>query len=167
MRAASLALSLLFLVTAGRAAFGAARVAVQPFGRTATEPLRKQVARIIGQHGYRVLTNLPAVEGTSQYPGIAKDKHLRAFVVADVTDRGKRVLLSFLVWQGRDGSVVGRWEVGVDKKKVGQCLAKEFWKRLGPAIRKARGPFANDLPPAPTMRINAGTPIADSERMAP
>jgi hypothetical protein len=143
-------------------AIAAPRVAVQPFGGPDTEPLRRQVASIVGKHGFRVLTSLTPVSGTSQYPGLAKDKNLSAFVVADVVEKGKRVSLSFLVWQGIDGSVLGRWEVAGPKNKIARRLAKEFWKRLGQVIEKAMAPPSDYLPPAPPMRINAGTPIADS-----
>jgi hypothetical protein len=135
---------------------------VQPFGGPDTEPLRKQVARIVGKHGFRILTTLAQVSGTSQYPGLAKDKRLSAFVVGDAVEKGDRLSLSFLIWQGIDGSVLGRWEVAGPKSKIARRLAKEFWKRLGPAIEKAIAPPSDALPPAPPMRINAGTPIADS-----
>jgi hypothetical protein len=140
----------------------APRVAVQPLGGPETEPLRKQVASIVGKHGFRVLTSLARVSGTSQYPGLAKDKHLSAFVAGDAVEKGKRLSLSFLIWQGIDGSVLGRWEVAGPKNKIARRLTKEFWKRLGPAIEKAMAPPSDVLPPAPPMRINAGTPIADS-----
>jgi len=143
-------------------ALAAPRVAVQPFGGPETEPLRRQVAKIVGKHGFRVLTSLAPVSGTGQYPGLAKDKNLSAFVVGEVVEKGTRLCLSFLIWQGRDGSVVGRWEVAGPKKKIAGRLAKEFWKRLGPAIEKSMAPPSDYLPPAPPMRINAGTPIADS-----
>jgi hypothetical protein len=143
------------------AAFAGSRVAVQPFGGPETEPLRQQVARIVGKHGFRVLTNLAPVSGTAQYPGLAKQKRLSAFVVADVSEHGKHIHVSFVVWQGINGSVVGRWEVSVPKNKIAQKLAKEFWKRLGSAIEQALAPPSDELPPAPTMRINAGTPVAD------
>ena len=140
----------------------APRVAVQPFGGLETEPLRKQVANIVGKHGFRVLASLASVSGTGQYPSLAKDKRLSAFVVADVVEKGKRVSLSFLVWQGIDGSVVGRWEVSGPKQGIARRIAKDFWKRLGRAIAKALAPPSDKLAPAPPMRINAGTPIADS-----
>jgi hypothetical protein len=159
---------LLGLVVAPLGAAAAPRVAVQPFGGPDTEPYRKQVAKIVGRHGFKVLTSLPAVSGTSQYPGLAKDKRVSAFVVADVDDRGNRVVLSFLVWQGIDGSVVGRWEVSGTKKAVGGRLGREFWKRLGPAISHAMAPVSDVLGPAPTMRINAGpSRPAPSRRKVP
>jgi hypothetical protein len=137
-------------------------VSVQPFVGPDSEPLRRQVANIIGKHGFRVLTGLAQVSGTSQYPGLAKDKSLSAFVVADVVEKGTRISLTFLVWQGIDGSVLGRWEVAGPKKKIARRLGKEFWKRLGPALEKAIAPPSDYLPPAPPMRINAGTPIKDA-----
>ncbi len=152
----------LLCVTPALPALAAPRVAVQPFGGPEAEHLRKQVASIVAKHGFRVLTTLASVSGTSQYPGLAKDKQLSAFVVGDVVEKGKRLSLSFLIWQGIDGSVVGRWEVVGPKKKIARRLAKEFWKRLGPAIEKSLAPPSDVLPPAPPMRINAGTPIADS-----
>ena len=141
------------------AALALPRVAVQPFGSPETEPFRQQVAKIVGRHGFKVVTSLASVSGTSQYPGLAKDKHLTAFVVADTDDRGDRIALSFLVWQGIDGSVIGRWEVAGPKKRMSGKLAREFWKRLGPAIAKAQAPQSDVLSPAPTMRINAGPPV--------
>jgi hypothetical protein len=134
------------------------RVAVQPFGGPETEPYRRQVAKIVGRHGYRVVTSLRAVSGTGQYPGLAKEKALKAFVVAHADDKGKRIILSFLVWQGIDGNVIGRWEVSSPKKQMARRIARDFWRRLGPAISMARAPFPDEPPPAPPMRINAGPP---------
>lgn len=137
-------------------AAAASRVAVQPFGGADTEPYRRQVAKIVARHGFKVLTSLPAVSGTSQYPGLARDKRVSAFVVADVDDRGARIVLSFVVWQGIDGSVIGRWEVSGTKKTIGARIGRELWKRLGPAISRSMAPPSDVLSPAPPMRINAG-----------
>jgi hypothetical protein len=141
------------------AAVAAPRVAVQPFGGPETEPYRAQVAKIVGRHGFKVVTSLPRVSGTGQYPGLAKEKSLSAFIVADADERGERIILSFLVWQGLDGSVIGRWEVSGAKKQLSPRIAREFWRRLGPAISKARAPLSDQLSPAPPMRINAGPPM--------
>lgn len=162
MRFASFALVVFGLALLSGYALASPRVAVQSFGGPETEPFRRQVVRIVGKHGFKVVTSLANVSGTSQYPGLAKRKRLSAFVVADVVERGKRICLSFIVWQGIDGSVIGRWEVTGPKKKLLRQLTREFWKRLGPAIEKAHAPPSDVLPPAPTIRINAGTPITDS-----
>ena len=149
----------LYLAVLSTFALASPRVAVQPFGGPETDPYRQHVAKIVGRHGFKVVTSLPGVSGTSQYPGLAQEKRLSAFVVADTEDRGERVVLSFLVWQGIDGSVIGRWEVAGPKKRMSGKLAREFWKRLGPAIAKAQAPQSDVLSPAPTMRINAGPPV--------
>jgi len=39
--------------------------------------VRHHVARIVANHGFAVLTSLPAVSGTGQYPQIARDRELR------------------------------------------------------------------------------------------
>jgi hypothetical protein len=165
MRSCSIAFALLFCVLPA-AAHAAGRVAVQPFGGPELEPYRQQVAKIVGRHGCKVVTSLPRVSGTSQYPGLAKERSLNAFVVADADDRGDRILLSFLVWQGLDGSVIGRWEVAASKKQMAERIAREFWPRLGRAISKARAPRSDELRPAPTLYINAG-PNGPNSRMTP
>jgi len=147
----------MFLLLLPATAWAAPRVAVQPFDGPETGPYRKLVAKIVARHGYRVVTTLRAVSGTGQYPGLAKEKKLKAFVVAHADDKGRRIILSFLVWQGIDGSVIGRWEVSGPKKKMGSKITRDFWRRLGPAISKARAPFPDEPPPAPPMRINAGS----------
>ncbi len=160
--AAAWALGLLLVSTSAEAA---PRVAVQPFAGAETEPYRRQVAKIVGRHGFKVLTSLAAVSGTGQYPGLAKEKRISAFVVADAEERGQRIVLSFLVWQGIDGSVIGRWETAGPKKLMPGKLGREFWKRLGPAISRAVAPPSDVLGPAPTIRINAGP--GPAPRMGP
>jgi len=141
-------------------AWAAPRVAVQPFSGPDQDSrsVRHHVARIVAKHGFAVLTSIPAVSGTGQYPQLARDRELKAFVVADIEQRGKRLAMTFLVWQGIDGSVVGRWEIAAYREKLARVLRKEFWKRLGPAIAKALAPPSTRLGPAPPMRIDAGSP---------
>jgi hypothetical protein len=163
----SILLSVLLSVAVLPSALAGSRVAIQPFSGEDTNALRRQVARIVAKRGHFPVLSLPAVEGTSQYPGLAKSKRIAAFVVADVTTRGQSVLITFLIWQGRDGSVIGRWDLRAPKKQLGKRLAKDFWKQLGAPIASAKGHPSDVLPRAPTMRINAGTPVSDSERHVP
>ena len=149
----------LYLAVLSTFALASPRVAVQPFGGPETDPYRQHVAKIVGRHGFKVVTSLPGVSGTSQYPGLAQEKRLSAFVVADTEDRGERIVLSFLVWQGIDGSVIGRWEVAGPRKLMIGKLGREFWKRLGPVIGRALAPPSEELSPAAPMRINAGPPL--------
>jgi hypothetical protein len=141
-------------------AWAGPRVAVQPFSGPDADSrvVRHHVARIVANHGFRVLTSIPAVSGTGQYPQLARDRELKAFVVADIEQKGNRLAMTFLVWQGADGSVVGRWELAAYKNNLARMLRREFWKRLGPAIAKAVAPPSTRLAPAPIMRIDASSP---------
>ena len=157
------------LLLAAPLAWAGQRVAVQPFSGPDEDSrlVRNHVARIVANHGFAVLTSLPAVSGTGQYPQIARDRELKAFVVADIEQKGKKLAMTFLVWQGLDGSVVGRWELAAHKEKLAGVLKKEFWRRLGPAIAKAVAPPSNRLAPAPPMRIDASSPYdSDVEAVA-
>jgi hypothetical protein len=140
-------------------AWASPRVAVQPFNGPDpdSKAVRHQVARIVAKHGFRVLTSVPSVSGTGQYPQIARNRELKAFVVADIEQRGSRLAMTFLVWQGLDGSVVGRWEVAASKAMLPRTLKRDFWKKLGSAIEKAMAPPSTRLAPAPTMYIDASS----------
>ena len=162
-----LPVAMFFLAT--NLAWAGPRVAVQPFSGPDEDSklVRHHVARIVANHGFAVLTTLPAVSGTGQYPQLARDRELKAFVVADIEQRGKRLAMTFLVWQGIDGSVVGRWEIAAYREKLTRVLKKDFWKRLGPAIAKALAPPSTRLGPAPTMRIDASSPYdSDTQGVA-
>lgn len=155
LRLALVALALCF----AQMAWAGPRVSVQPFNGPDAEcrVVRQKVARIVARHGFRVLTSIPSVSGTGQYPQVARDREIKAFVVADITPRGSRLAVTFLIWQGVDGSVVGRWETSADKTRLARVLGKQFWKRLGPAISKATAPPSTKLAPAPTMYIDASS----------
>jgi hypothetical protein len=134
------------------------RVAVQPIAGNVGPALRAQISRILQQRGVRVLTSLPAVSGTSQYPEMASEHRLAAFVVTDVTERGHSANVTFLVWHS-DGSVAGRWSVWASDKKLPRAVAKGFWKQLGRPLSECKAPPREDLGPAPPMRIDAGSPL--------
>ena len=67
--------------------------------------------------------------------------------------------MTFLVWSGHDGSVVGRWTVTAATDKLPTTVARHFWRRLGPALRRARAPgeWHNAPGPGPTIRIDASS----------
>jgi len=147
------------LLCSAQLAWARPRVAVQPFsGPDAdSKAVRQRVARIVASHGFAVVTSIPSVSGTGQYPQIARARELKAFVVADIEQKGNRLAMTFLVWQGLDGSVVGRWELAAYRNKLARWLKKEFWKRLGHAIETALAPPSSRLAPSPPMHINAGS----------
>jgi hypothetical protein len=137
------------------------RVAVQPIPGNVGPALRAQIARILQRKGVRVLTSLPPASGTSQYPGMASEHRVAAFVVTDVTERGHSASVTFLVWHS-DGSVGGRWSVWASDKKLYKAVAKGFWKQLGRPLSECKAPPSEELGPAPPMRINAGDPLDES-----
>jgi hypothetical protein len=133
------------------------RIAVQPVSGEAGAAVRAQVVRILRARKFRVVTSLATVSGTAQYPGLARQRRVAAFVVTDLEENPKRVSATFLVWSGLEGSVAGRWTVSAHPKKLAKAIDKGFWKRLGPALLAARTPPSGKLPPAPPMRIDAGS----------
>jgi hypothetical protein len=135
------------------------RVSVQPFEGELGPALRGQVARLLRGHGCRVVTALPRVAGTGQYPGLARDHRLAAFVTGDLEEGRGRHSVTFLVWDGASGSVLGRWTASAAPKNLPKAVAKGFWKALGPRFEGAQAPPSDELEPAPPMYVDAGEPL--------
>src|SRR4051794_4120624 len=79
------------------------RVSVQPFDGETGPSLRGLVARILRGRGFRVTPGVPRVSGTGQYPSLARDNRLCAFVTGEVEERPRRHTVTFLVWNGVSG----------------------------------------------------------------
>jgi hypothetical protein len=141
------------------------KVAVQPIEGTNGDVLRSLVSRIVRGRGYRAVTSLPHYDGTAQYPSLARDNNLAAFVTGDVEERGKWSSVTFLVWNGVSGSVIGRWTAAAPTSGLGLAVSKGFWQHLGKAFRKAEPPPSPVMDEAPAMRIDASN--ADSWRAEP
>ena len=159
-------LSILFVVVllSATRAEAAERVSVQPIDGTIGPALRQQVTRILRGHGYRVVTSIPRVSGTGQYLTLARDHHVTAFVSSDIEQRNPKKpdsvhTVTFLVWNGSNGSVLARWSTRAVPKKMPKAIAKGFWKRLGKAFENAAAPpLPPELDEAPPMYINASDP---------
>jgi hypothetical protein len=140
------------------------KIAVQPIdGPTNMESMRGLVVRIVRGRGYRTMTSLPRYEGTGQYPILARDHHLSAFVTADVEERGKWQRITFLVWNGATGSILGRWTASGQGPVLARAVGRGFWAHLGPAMRKASAPPSNVPGAAPPMRIDASEQAGNSD----
>ena len=159
LSAGLVAVSLLVASIGTVAAQTSPRVAVQPLEGPAGASLRQQIARLVRDHGFRVLTSLPRVQGTSQYPEIARDHQLAAFVTCDLEEHKARQTLTILIWDGARGEVLARWSARGSQKTVAKTLSREFWKKLGPALEKAQTPESTELGEAPPMRIDAGSRV--------
>jgi hypothetical protein len=134
------------------------RIAVQPIAGEGGSALRAQVAQLLRSRGFRVDTSLAAVTGTAQYPGLARDNSITAFVVGDIENRTRRRSITFLVWTGSDGSVLDRWSVAAEPGRLGDAVSRGFWPQLGRALTRAKGPRSASAPvlaPARPMRIDA------------
>jgi hypothetical protein len=108
------------------------------------------------------VTSLPRFDGTAQYPSVARDNRLAAFVTGDVEERGKWRSITFLVWNGSTGSVIGRWTASAPATTIGRAVGKGFWAHLGPAVLKAEAPpLPIDQDQAPPMRIDASSATED------
>lgn len=141
------------------------KIAVQPIdGPTNMESMRALVVRIVRGRGYRTMTSLPRYEGTGQYPSLARDHHLAAFVTADVEERGKWQRITFLVWNGATGSILGRWSASGQAPALARTVGRGFWAHLGPAMRKAAAPRSLVPDAAPTMRIDASEQAMNDDR---
>jgi hypothetical protein len=132
------------------------RIAVQPCDGPNGTALRAGIARVLRSRGFHVVTSLPAVSGTSQYPGLARDRGIAAFVVADVEQHPRTHIATLLVWHGDTGSVADRWSVRAPPQHLAQAVSRGLWPHLKRALTHARMPPSDILPEAPPMRIDAG-----------
>lgn len=146
---------------AGRSTVGQV-VAVQPIPGEQGAPLRALVSRIVRSRGFRPMTSLPHYDGTGQYPALAREHHVTAFVTGDVEERGKWASITFLVWNGVSGSIIGRWTASGPSAALGRAVGRGFWAHLGPAMQRAvPPPLPIDQQQAPPMRIDASESLRD------
>jgi hypothetical protein len=150
----------LVLCPATASAARAPMVSVQPLDGHNGARVRREVARVVRSRRYRVVTEIPKASGTGQYYTWAREAGITAFVVGELVKMGQRQRATFLVWSGHDGSVVGRWTVTAHASRLPGEVARGFWRRLGPALRRARPPAKSRAPrmsPGPTIRIDASS----------
>ena len=151
-----LILGLALLAALAMEARAASRVSVQPFEGELGPDLRKQVVKILRGHGFRVVTSIARVQGTGQYLTLAKDNRLAAFVTGDLEERRNHASITFLIWNGANGSVLGRWSASAPSKKLPKAIAKGFWKRLKQAFEDAAPPAVpKPMDEAPPMFVDA------------
>jgi hypothetical protein len=117
--------------------------------------LRSQIARLVRARGYRVVTTIPSVESPAEYSALARDRRVTAFVVSDLDWSKSRHRLTMMVLDGEQGSVLGLWSVSAPVNNPGKFLASRFWKRVGPALEKARAPEPPVIPSTTGMELGA------------
>ncbi|MBP6631340.1 MAG: hypothetical protein KA297_18025 [Kofleriaceae bacterium] len=141
-RSRVLALAAAVLLAATGAAVAAPRVAIIGDDAAAVAATRKAAPR-----GVEVVADIPA-DTTLAPAELAASHNLNAVLVIEV-DHGKRTSSgSATAYQGVDGAELGKARASGRRKAVAGKLAKAVWKRLGPAVRKARGPGSGSTPVA-------------------
>ena len=148
-------LSATLVIAPAGAAEAAERVSVQPFDGDIGPSLREDVVRALRAHGFHTVTFIPRANGTGPYLSLAHEHHLTAFVTGDVEAHGSRRSITFLVWSGDTGSVVGRWSAVCGQRQIRRAVARGFWKHLGKALAAAKAPPRDEFDPAPTLYIDA------------
>src|SRR5437879_2447822 len=73
--------------------------------------LRSQIARLVRARGYRVITTIPSVESSAEYSALARAHRVTTFVASDLEWSKSRHKLTIVVWDGEQGSELGRWSV--------------------------------------------------------
>lgn len=153
------------IVSAGSAWARAGRtptVAVLPFEGENGPLVRNEVLRLVRSRGFHTTTSIPRVDGTAQYLILAREHHLTAFVTGDLETHKRRrtSTITFLIWNGATGSVLGRWSVTASSRRLHKSAARGFLKYLGRALDAAHPPpLPLDQDPAPPMFIDASDRI--------
>jgi hypothetical protein len=129
---------------------------VQPIEGRDGPRLRARVAEILRRRGFRVVTSLAPVSGTAQYPGLAREHDIAAFVVGGIEERRRSKSVTFLVWTGHDGAVRDRWSVAAPPQELPGAVSRGFWPRLGRSLASVKAPPSTRMAPARPMRIDAG-----------
>jgi hypothetical protein len=133
-------------------------VSVQPIEGEHGPPVRNEITRLVRSRGFHVVTSIPRVDGTAQYLLLARDHHLSAFVTGDLEMNRRRgtATVTFLVWNGSTGSVLGRWSVSAAPRRLARTAARGFLKNLGRALDAADPPpLPLDEDPPPPLFIDA------------
>jgi hypothetical protein len=73
-----------------------------------------------------VITTIPSVESAPQYSAMARDRRVTTFVVSDLDWSKSRHKLTIVVWDGEQGSELGRWSVSAPATNPGKFLANGF-----------------------------------------
>ncbi|HXI55346.1 MAG TPA: ammonium transporter [Polyangia bacterium] len=138
-------------------------VSVSPFGGDNSEPLRRQVTRLMRGRGFSVVTSLPRVDDSTQYPPLAREHHLAAFLTGDVETRQRartpaRQTVTFVVWNGATGAELGRWSATGAPRRLPSVVARGFFKNLGRAFQAADPPPPPPPPPSPSPSPSEKTP---------
>lgn len=149
-------------------AIAAGKAAVFVFQGDETEPLRKQVVRLLQANGMRVQTDLRPNDTAEQFRDMAAALNLAIYVHGRVKDAPNgRSLVTITIRSGVTGRTVATASFAGQRRELSAMLEDDLWQKvrtpLGRACVDAQSkPRRHNAP----MRIEAGTPIEDAPRRA-
>ncbi|HET6283278.1 MAG TPA: ammonium transporter [Polyangia bacterium] len=151
----------------------AGTVSVQPIDGANTEPLRREIVRLLRTRGFEVVTSIPRVDDEAQYLTLAREHKLTAFVTGKVETRkrGRKTTrtATFVVVNGDTGSALGRWSATAPPARLPAAITRGFLKNVGRALDDVSPPppAPEKEPAPPTAATGAGTRPAAVEQPPP
>jgi len=141
-----------------------AKVAMFAFSGDEVEPIRRQVQHLFKAKGLKINSGLRPVDSAEQYREMAVTLNLIAYVDGEVSIDGAEGSATIFVRSGATGLRIASATFSGDRHLLAASIGKELWEQVGPAFGRALADAAKprkvDREP---MRINAGTPLTDSD----
>jgi hypothetical protein len=141
-----------------------AKLAVFPFTGDDGDAVRRQVLHLLRAKGLKPNTTLRAMFDTpEQYRETAAALGLVAYVDGEVTVDAGEASATIFVRSGANGLRIWSATFSGERRQLASDLGKALWDQWSPALGRACADAAKPRPGArEPMRINAGTPLADS-----
>ncbi|HMC93138.1 MAG TPA: hypothetical protein VKO16_00055, partial [Polyangia bacterium] len=128
------------------------------------EPIRRQIQHLFKSKGIKINTALRPVDSAEQYREMAVTLNLIAYVDGEVEIDGAEESATIFIRSGTTGLRIASATLSGDRHELAANVGKELWTEIGPALGRA---FADAAKPRKLehepMRINAGTPLTDSD----
>lgn len=145
-------------------AVAGAKVAMFGFSGDDAEPIRRQIQHLFKSKGLKINTALRPVDSAEQYREMAVTLNLIAYVEGEVEIDGAGGSVTIFIRSGTTGLRIASATFSGDRHELAANVGKELWAGVGPALGRA---FADATKPRKLehepMRINAGTPLTDSD----
>lgn len=143
-----------------------AKLAVFPFAGDDGDAVRQKVLHLLRAKGMKPNTTLRAMFDTpEQYRETAGALGLVGFVDGEVSVDAGEASATIFLRSGASGLRTWSATFSGDRRQMASDLAKTLWDQWSPALGRACADAAKPRPGArEPMRINAGTPLADSPR---